>query len=111
MTNFIKQGDAFALPIRISVDGEPLTARDLVLIRSVEFMISEDIRKVYPADVTFDSETGVFLVPVTQQETFALEEGQQIRLDVRVAFSGGDVVGTRTMEQLDVLDALSEEEL
>lgn len=111
MTNFIKQGDACAIPIRVSIDGEPVTERDLVLIESVEFMISEDIRKVYPQDVLFDGESGIFLVPVTQEETFALEEGDSIRVDVRVAFSGGDVAGTRTMERLDVVDALSEEAL
>ena len=111
MTNFIKQGDACAIPIRVSIDGEPVTERDLVLIKSVEFMISEDIRKVYPQDVLFDGESGIFLVPVTQKETFALEEGERVAVDVRVEFSGGDVIGTRTMEQLDVLDALSEEEL
>ena len=41
----------------------------------------------------------------------ALEDGDTIRVDVRVEFSGGDVIGTHTMEQLRVLDALSEEEL
>lgn len=107
----IKQGDAYALPIRVSIDGEPVAERDLVLIRSVEFMISEDIRKVYPDEAAFDRENGVFLVPVTQKETFALEEGGTIRVDVRVEFSGGDVIGTHTMQALQVLDALSEEEL
>ncbi len=107
----IKQGDAYALPIRVSVDGEPITAADLALIESVEFMVGEDIRKVYPQDVAFDSETGVFLVPLSQTETFALEDGDTVSLDVRVEFPGGDVIGTRTMEQIRVLDALSEEEL
>ncbi len=107
----IKQGDAYALPIRVSIDGEAISERDLLLIESVEFMVSEDIRKVYPDDVVFDSANGVFLVPVTQAETFTLEDGDTIRVDVRVEFSGGDVIGTHTMEQLRVLDALSEEEL
>lgn len=110
-SHFIKQGDAYALPIRVSVDGEPITADGLTMIESAEFMISEDIRKVYPDDVVFDRENGVFLVPVTQGETFALEDGDTIQVDVRVEFHGGDVIGTKTMEQLRVLDALSEEEL
>ena len=61
--------------------------------------------------VPFDGENGVFLVPVTQRETFALEEGGQISFDVRVAFIGGDVVGAKTMASIRVADALSEEEL
>lgn len=107
----IKQGDAYALPIRVSVDGEVLTEQDLGLIQSVEFMVSENIRKVYPGDVAFDPENNLFLVPVTQTETFALEEGGTVQVDVRVEFSGGDVIGTKTMENIDVVDALSEEEL
>ena len=53
----------------------------------------------------------MFLVPLSQTETFALEDGDTVSLDVRVEFPGGDVIGTRTMEQIRVLDALSEEEL
>ena len=107
----IKQGDAYAIPVRVTLDGEPLAAADLAMIESVEFMVGEDIRKVYPEDVVFDDADGVFLVPVTQEETFALEDGETILVDVRAAFSGGDVIGTETMEQIKVLDALSEVEL
>lgn len=104
----IKQGDAYAIPVSVSMDGERLVESDLGMVDSVEFMISESIRKVYPDDVTFDGTNNVFLVPVTQEETFALEEGDTIRVDVRVGFSGGDVIGTKTMEKIRVVDALSE---
>ena len=50
-------------------------------------------------------------VPLTQEETFALEEGDSISLDVRAAFADGSVVGTKVMQKIKVLDALSEEEL
>jgi hypothetical protein len=107
----IKQGDAYAVPVSITVDGETVTAESLGLIDTVEFMVGEGIRKVYPGDVTFDYENSVFLVPVTQDETFALEDGDRISFDVRVGFVGGDVIGTKVMQKIKVLDALSEEEI
>lgn len=111
MSFFMKQGDAYALPVALKLDDALVTESDLDMIESVEFMISEDIRKVYPDDVTFDGENNMFLVPVTQAETFSLEDGSTISVDVRVEFHGGEVIGTRTMEQIRVLDALSEVEL
>lgn len=107
----IKQGDAYAIPVSVSMDGERLVESDLGMVDSVEFMISENIRKVYPDDVQFDNTNNVFLVPVTQTETFALEDGDTIQVDVRVEFNGGDVIGTKTMKKIKVLDALSEVEL
>lgn len=107
----IKQGDAYNIPVSITVDGETVNAETIALIETVEFMFSEDVRKMYPEDVTFDSEDNVFLVPVSQEETFALEDGEKIPFDVRVGFLNGIVVGTKTMQKIKVLDALSEEEI
>lgn len=107
----IKQGDAYAVPVQIVVDSEAITAESLSLIDTVEFMVGEGIRKVYPGDVTFDDDNSVFLVPVTQDETFALEDGDRISFDVRVGFAGGDVIGTKVMQKIKVLDALSEVEI
>jgi len=111
MSFFMKQGDAYAIPVKVSIDDEPITESDLDMIESVEFMISEQIRKVYPDDVAFDDTNKVFLVPVTQAETLGLEDGEPIKVDVRVEFPNGDVVGTKTMKTINVVDALSEEEL
>ena len=112
MTNcFLKQGDAYALPVQLTVDGETVTSAALDMIHSVEFMVGESIRRTYPEDVTFDGESSLFLVPVTQEETFALDEGETICFDVRVRFAGGDVAGTKTMQNIKVLDALSEVEI
>lgn len=111
-TNYsIKQGDAYAVPVAIIVDSETVTSATLDTIDTVEFMVGEGIRKVYPEDVTFDSTNNVFLVPVTQDETFALEDGDRISFDVRVGFVGGTVIGTKVMQKIKVLDALSEEEI
>lgn len=112
MTDYtIKQGDAYALPVALTVDGETLTAQKLDTVACAEFMLGEDVRKVYPEDVAFDAENDLFLVPVTQAETFALDENSSIALDVRVEFSDGVVVGTKNMLKIRVIDALSEVEL
>ncbi len=108
---FLKQGDACALPVQLTIDGETVTSGTLDTISSVEFMVGESIRRTYPEDVTFDGENSLFLVPVTQEETFRLDEGETIAFDVRVGFAGGDVVGTKTMQRIKVLDALSEVEI
>lgn len=109
--HFIKQGDAYAVPVQINVDGETVNSESLSLIDVVEFMVGESIRKVYPTEVAFDGNENVFLVPLTQDETFALEDGDTLSFDVRVGFTSGDVVGTKIMPKLRVLDALSEEEI
>lgn len=110
-TYLIKQGDAYAVPVRVKLDGATLTAEDITIIDSVEFTLGEYFRKLYPDEVVFDAQEGLFLVPVTQEETFAMEEGERVSFDVRVKFTSGDVIGTKTMEKIKIVDALSEVEL
>lgn len=101
----IKQGDALALPVPMRLNEQPVTAADLELLHCVEFYIG-DVRKLWPDEVTFAD--GKFLVPLTQQETFAMEEDSTVELDVRVHFIGGDVKGTEKKKKIRVVDARSE---
>lgn len=106
---YIKQGDAYAIPISVTVNGDRITQSNLDMIDKVEFMVGDSVRKVYPDDVVFDSVNSVFAVPVTQEETFSMEDGDTISIDVRVAFANSDdVIGTRTMKKAKIVDALSE---
>jgi len=106
---YIKQGDAYAIPISITVNNERITASNLDMIDKVEFMVGDTVRKVYPDDVAFDNANSIFAVPVTQEETFSMEDGDTISIDVRVAFANSDdVIGTRTMKKAKIVDALSE---
>ena len=50
-------------------------------------------------------------MPVTQEETFELPEGETIRVDVRVQFPGGMVLGVIDELKAKVADAISEEVL
>lgn len=102
----IKQGDAYALPLRILVDGQDVAAED---VQVVEFMVGRYIRKTWPEEATY--EDGRFLLPLGQKETFALKAGEELPLDVRVKFKGDDVIGTTTACTVRVIDAQSTEEL
>lgn len=102
----IKQGDAYSLRVPLKLDDEAVTAEDLPLLHCVEFMLGDEIRKVWPDDGTFSD--GSFLVPLTQEETFALEEGTRVEFDVRVHFIGGAVVGLKKKLKVKVYDAISE---
>lgn len=106
----IKQGDAGWLGVTVTLSDEAITAEDLPLLHCVEFMIGDGIRKLWPDDAIFAE--GMFHVPYTQEETFALEEGDKISVDVRVHFNvnGAEdlVKGIEKFPKMKVIDAISE---
>lgn len=104
MAIFIKQGDAFELPVKIRINGKIVSASD---VEAVEFTIGST-RKIYPSSASFSSTENAFLVPLTQQETFAFPADEQVMLDVRVKFKGGKVLGVPKMTPILVYDASSE---
>lgn len=81
-------GDSCKLPIKI------LTANGVgnaSAFTDVEVHIGHVRKTLYGGDITFDTENGTFLVPLTQEETFSLRGKQKI--NVRCKFPGGDVIG------------------
>lgn len=114
----IKQGDAGTIGVTLKIGetaetAQAVTAEDLPLLHCVEFMIGDGIRKLWPDDVIFAD--GKFRVPYTQEETLALEDGETVKVDVRVHFetngAPAQVIGTKTMEKAKIVDAISEEVL
>ena len=89
----IKQGDAYDLRIALDLNGEALTAEDLPLLHCVEFMLGDGVRKVWPEEGGFLN--GAFLMPLTQADTFSLEDGETVEFDARIHFVGGAVVGLK----------------
>jgi len=86
----IMQGDQYAIPVDIrSHNGSPV---EISQVECIEISIGE-ITKKYPGEVT--REGGRWLFPITQEESASLTECSQIA-QVRVKFTSGDVVGTRT---------------
>lgn len=115
MAYIIKQGDEdfieWAIQFKNDVSGEIETIESVANIDKVEFYIGDDIRKMFPEDVSFSEDLKAFLVPYTQEETLALEAGTTITGDVRVKFDTGAVAGLEKKETIKVVDATSEEVL
>ena len=114
MATVIKQGDAFQMPIKISMQdaatGETIQPM-IGDVEKVEVCIGDGIRKLYPDEITYDESNGCFCVPLTQEDTFSLPEDDTVALDLRVRFVGGCVLGIRKKERIKVADATSEEVL
>ena len=104
MATKIKQGDSYKLPLKLTIGGELIAIQD---IQTVEVYVG-NIRKTYPGDVEYNAGDQMFYIPLTQDETFSLEANSGVSVDVRVKFTGGDVIGVYRMATLAVYDATSE---
>lgn len=104
MATKIKQGDSYKLPLKLTIDGELIAIQD---IQTVEVYVG-NIRKIYPGDVEYNTGDQMFYIPLTQDETFSFEANSGVSVDVRVKFTGGDVIGVYRMATLAVYDATSE---
>ncbi len=100
----IKQGDAYAIPLTITADG---TALDDESTSLVEVMLGHHLRKTWPGDIAWDGDNGCWLLPVTQEETFAMEAGAELALDVRVRTASDMILGTTEVIRLRVAPAES----
>jgi hypothetical protein len=83
------KGDAYRIPINIETAEGAATPESFA---DVEVCIGRSVRKTLSAgEITYDTERVLFLVPLTQEETFAL--GMRSRINIRCKYAGGDVVG------------------
>lgn len=83
------KGDAYRIPINIENAEGAATPESFA---DVEVCIGRSVRKTLSAgEITYDTERALFLVPLTQEETFAL--GMRSRINIRCKYAGGDVVG------------------
>lgn len=86
----IYQGNTYMLPFKLKINGQPIIADD---VKMVEFAFGEVI-KTYPEHATFGEE--VFIVPLTQEETFSFSAKEKNYFQVRVFFNDESVKGTKT---------------
>lgn len=93
----IKQGDAYKLPIAIDYG-----TTEAVSI--IEVFFDKQRLEFKPTDI---DEDGVLYIPLTQEMTFALQEGT-VEVDLRVKFANGEVVGLPEKLQVTITDAISE---
>ena len=103
----IKQGDAYSIPLHLFFNGDEIGPETLRLLEEIEFALGETEPVRIPAKDAWSDALQCFLLPVTQEQSFALDTGCTT-LDVRVQFYGGNVLGVRQKGHLRVTDATSE---
>ena len=79
----LMQGNTYRLPIKLKMSGQELTPDN---VSRIEFTFGKVV-KHYPEEVVY--EDGRFILPLSQEDTFAL--GGQIKYQTRVLFVDGSV--------------------
>lgn len=89
----LTQGSTYKLNVPLTnSDG---TNIDIDIVDIVEFMF-QDIRKLYGSDgdVTYDNIDKVFIISLSQEETFKLTEERRISYQARIKYKDGEVKAT-----------------
>lgn len=94
----IMQGDALYLPVKLTLNGEPVTPD---AVEAVRFTFG-NLYKAYPGEVEWDAASGRFNLPLSQDETFALQPGS-LRVIVRPKFKDSSIRGWRAATEIQVL--------
>lgn len=81
-------GDAYTLRIEIEIEGAPSDLN----FEEVEVTIAGIRKTMSSGEINYDEEKREISIPFTQEETFKLRGKHKV--DVRVKFAGGDVIGT-----------------
>lgn len=106
----IMQGDEYDIYINLKQDGNALKPN---IVDDIEVFIGSNIRKTYSDEtLLFDSKELKWYLRLSQQETFAMEEGQH-QVYGRIKYNGAqesDVVGIR-LESIIVMPTTSNEVL
>ena len=98
-------GDSYRLPIVIETSSGNADAESFA---EIEFCIGNVRKTKSGGDIEYDSERGVFLVDLTQEDTFRLRGRSKMHL--RCKFYGGDVIGF-DLGTLDFTPSISREVL
>lgn len=98
MANQISQGDQYSISMTVKFNGEPL---DMSKVEKVEITLHSKT-KLYPEEVIFSN--GVFLYPITQEDTFSFP--RTVEAQIRIKFTNSDVYTSPT-KQIDVIRSLS----
>ena len=91
--NIIMQGDQCDLTFSLTVDNEEL---DIDTITKIQFKVG-NLFKTYIKDdneseVTYNSEDKLFYFPLTEEETFALDN-TNVNVEIRVKFTDDKIKG------------------
>lgn len=90
---YIMQGDSYSIPIEIST-GENMFTIDISELDDLEIIIGNIRKTLNKGTITFND--GIFYFPISQKETFSLEDGEH-DIQVRVKLKdSNNVIGTVT---------------
>lgn len=105
-TPAIKRGDECAIQVRLFFNGAEIGAPLVPMLEELEFAFEGQTPVRIAADEAWSDALDCFLLPVTQEQTFALDRGYTT-LDLRVRFHGGNVLGARQKARVKIADANS----
>lgn len=77
------QGNAYNLKVALQVNGEGI---DTTALKQIEFMF-DTVRKTYGGEGTVTYDSGEFIVPLSQEETFVFNK--MIQYQARVLWNNG----------------------
>ena len=101
------QGDSYGLMIEITTpEGVTVTAED---VSDVEITVGCFSKTFSNGEINYDEDEGVWVVPLTQEETFKLPVGK-VKAQVRVVWDDGSVEGC-PLGELRVHESISKEVL
>ena len=104
----IMQGDSYKLSIQLcKADKSNLTPTD---VNYVEISIGRLTKNSKNGAVTYDSENGLWLFPLTQEEAFNMYPGTPVKAQARVKWLSGDVEGI-DLGMVSVYESISKEVL
>lgn len=101
------QGDSYGISIEIlKSDGSAVAPAD---VRDVEITIGLLQKKFSDGEVRYYDDSGAWIFPVTQEETFKLPSVRS-KAQVRVLWKSGEVEGV-ALDSIDVRESISKEVL
>ena len=83
----IRKGEQYAIPFEITVEGTPVTPEDC---DGVRIQVGDRMCEYPGGDLTYDSEDGVWLYPLTEEQSRAMFPGDR-KAQVAVKY-GDDIV-------------------
>lgn len=88
----MQQGDQYSIRVCIKKEGVALAPADIVGLK----IKVGNIEDSYPAgNISYDSESGKWLFPVTQEQTIALEGVQLAQVQVNFGGNPAQIVGSK----------------
>lgn len=103
---YIKRGTTPTIRVRL----EGIRPED---VQSVEFLFKAFVtdagpalfHKTYPGDVTYDDTEALWLIPLTQEDTWRLPKLNRVYMDTRITFPDGAIPTTNIVD-LSVTETL-----